>query len=61
MSPINALLWFLDEASKRKLVIKEGDFVTTGTAIQPMPFQMGDNIIADFGKLGEVHCQIEND
>ena len=58
--PINALLWFLNEASKRKLVIKEGDFVTTGTATQPMPFQVGDNIIADFGELGEVHCRIEN-
>ena len=54
--PINALLWFLNEASKRKLVIKEGDFVTTGTATQPMPFQVGDNIIADFGELGEIHC-----
>ena len=58
--PINALLWFLDEASKRKLVIKEGDFVTTGTVTQPMPFQIGDNIIADFGALGEVRCRIEN-
>ena len=58
--PINALLWFLDEASKRKLVIKKGDFVTTGTATQPMPFQIGDDIIADFGKLGEVRCRIES-
>ena len=58
--PINALLWFLNEASKRKLVIKEGDFVTTGTTTQPMPFEMGDKIIADFGELGEVCCEIEN-
>jgi len=58
--PINALLWFLNKASKRKFVIKEGDFVTTGTTTQPMPFEMGDKIIADFGELGEVCCEIEN-
>ena len=58
--PINALSWFLNEASKRKFVIKEGDFVTTGTTTQPMPFEMGDEIIADFGELGEVRCEIES-
>jgi len=59
-SPINALLWFLNEASKRKFIIKEGDFVTTGTTTQPIPFEMGDKIVADFGELGEVCCEIEN-
>ena len=58
--PVNALLWFLNEASKRKFVIKEGDFVTTGTTTQPMPFEMGDKIIGDFGELGEIRCEIEN-
>lgn len=58
--PINALLWFLNEASKRKFVIKEGDFVTTGTTTQPIPLKMSDKIIADFGELGEVRCEIEN-
>ena len=59
-SPINALLWFLNEASKRKFIIKKGDFVTTGTTTQPIPFEMGDKIVADFGELGEVRCEIEN-
>ena len=58
--PVNALLWFLNEASKRQFVINEDDFVTTGTTTQPMPFEMGDKIIADFGELGEVRCEIEN-
>ena len=40
-------------------LIKEGDFVTTGTTTQPMPFEMGDEIIADFGELGEVRCEIK--
>ena len=58
--PVNALLWFLNEASKRKLVINEGDFVTTGTSTQPVPIQAGDKIRADFGILGEMHCQVDN-
>ena len=58
--PVNALLWFLNEASKRKFVIREGDFVTTGTTTKPMPFEIGDKIIGDFGELGEIRCEIEN-
>ena len=44
---------------QKEVCYKRGDFVTTGTTTQPMPFEMGDKIIADFGELGEVRCEIE--
>ena len=57
--PLNALLWFVNEAAKQKLVINEGDFVTTGTLTQPVPIRAGDKISSDFGVLGKMQCQID--
>ena len=59
--PVNALLWFVNEASKQKFVINSGDFVTTGTLTNPVPFLSGDEIRVNFGELGEMACRIDND
>ena len=58
--PRKALLWFLNETAAQNITIDEGDFITTGTSTQPMPFQVGDTISADFGILGEMRCQISD-
>ena len=57
--PVNALLWFVNEASKQKLVINGGDFVTTGTLTNPVFFQAMKS--GSFGELGEMACRIDND
>ena len=58
--PRQALVWFLNEAAAQNITIDKGDFVTTGTSTLPMPFQAGNRIAADFGRLGKMRCQISN-
>ena len=44
--------------SNVNLEIKEGEFVTTGTCVEPMPISSGDNVSASFGQLGSISCTL---
>ena len=52
--PRARLVWFINQASTLNITIKEGEFVTTGTCVEPMPISSGDNVSADFGQLGSI-------
>jgi 2-keto-4-pentenoate hydratase len=50
--PRVALTWLANELSGLGLVLREGQMVTTGTCLPPLPVQPGDEVTADFGPLG---------
>jgi 2-keto-4-pentenoate hydratase len=52
--PLAALAWLANELPKFELGLKEGDFITTGTATEVYKAQAGDELSADFGILGQV-------
>ena len=56
--PRAALVWFINQASTLNITIKEGEFVTTGTCVEPMPISSGDNVSASFGQLGSISCTL---
>lgn len=55
--PRVALTWLVNELSRHHMACEAGHVVTTGTCRAPVPVQPGDEIRADFGKLGRVHCR----
>lgn len=56
--PKRALCWLVNELSAHGITIDAGEIVTTGTCTIPMPITAGNKIIADFGVLGTVTCQL---
>ena len=50
--PLEALAQLVDHLSERGFVLNEGDFVSTGAATVPQPFNKNSTVIADFGELG---------
>ena len=57
--PRLALLWLVNELSSLGIALEAGQYVTTGTTTVPMPIKPGDQVIADFGILGEVSCRFD--
>ena len=57
--PITALTWLINELSQNKIPINNKAVVTTGSCTTPIPIKQGDNVVADFGKLGSVSATIE--
>jgi 2-keto-4-pentenoate hydratase len=57
--PRLALHWLVNELSMHGLTLKVGEVVTTGTCLQPFPIAGGDQIVGDFGTLGQVSIAIE--
>lgn len=55
-SPLRALQWSINELSSHGFTLDVGHFVTTGTCCAPIAVFPGDNLIADFGELGNVGC-----
>jgi 2-keto-4-pentenoate hydratase len=53
-SPRVAMTWLINELSSLGITAKQGQVVTTGTCLVPMPIQAGDEVIGDFGELGQV-------
>ncbi len=52
--PRIALAWIANELSRHGVVLAAGQFVTTGTCMQPLEIGPGDEVLADFGHLGRV-------
>ena len=57
--PITALTWLINELSQNEIPITDKAVVTTGSCTTPIPIKRGDNVVADFGKLGSVSVVIE--
>ena len=56
--PRLALTWLANEVAKYAGGLREGEFVSTGTCVVPVPVRPGDQIIADFGEIGRVHARL---
>lgn len=56
--PLTALTWFVNEAARFCGGVKAGQFVTTGTCLVPMGIAPGDEVTADYGRLGSLSCRI---
>jgi 2-keto-4-pentenoate hydratase len=57
-SPRIAMTWLVNELSSHGIVVRAGEFVTTGTCVVPMPIVRGDHVTGDFGALGTVEVSL---
>ena len=57
--PRDALLWLVQEVTGLGLTIEAGQVVTTGTCTEPLDIEPGDEVIADFGALGDVNVSFD--
>lgn len=55
--PRLALTWLANDRAMRADGLKAGEIITTGTCVKPMPIAPGDQVVADFGPLGQVRAQ----
>jgi 2-keto-4-pentenoate hydratase len=56
--PLVALTWLVNELSGLGIALRDGQVVTTGTCLTPLPIEPGDAMTADFGMLGRVSVRI---
>jgi len=56
--PLDALAWLAGQSVARGRGLKAGDIVTTGVVTPFILAEPGDDLVADFGSLGEVRLQI---
>lgn len=52
--PRRALAWLVNELTGLGTTLRAGEFVTTGTCMQPLELQPGDVVDADYGALGRL-------
>ena len=57
--PLIAMHWIANELCAYGPGLAEGDVVTTGTCIVPLPVKAGERIEADFGEFGRVGVALE--
>jgi 2-keto-4-pentenoate hydratase len=57
-SPLLALAWLANELSDIGIGLQEGEIVTTGTCIVPLPIEPFDRVTADFGPLGKIELRL---
>lgn len=57
--PLNVLVWLVNRLSSRRIDLKAGEIVATGTCTGLDPVQPGDIVQADFGTLGSVDIAFE--
>jgi 2-keto-4-pentenoate hydratase len=53
-NPINSLTWLINKLAQKSKNLPKNYYVSTGTCTRAIPISKGDNIVADFGKLGKV-------
>ena len=58
--PLNVLLWLVNHQSARKVGLKAGEIVSTGTCTGLDSVHPGDIARADFGKLGAVEIEFRS-
>jgi 2-keto-4-pentenoate hydratase len=56
--PRVALAWLANELRELGLTLKTSEVVTTGTCHQPLPLQSGDELVVDFGDMGQVSVKV---
>jgi 2-keto-4-pentenoate hydratase len=56
--PRLALTWLANEVAEFAGGLSDGDLVSTGTCVAPVPVRPGDQIIADFGEIGRVDARL---
>jgi 2-keto-4-pentenoate hydratase len=56
--PRAALAWLVNEMSALGQELSAGQFVTTGTTMVPLEIVEGDDVMADFGELGQIQVYI---
>jgi len=56
--PRLALAWIANEVAEFAGGLREGELVTTGTCVVPVPVRPGDNIIVDLGEIGRVAARL---
>ena len=52
--PRLALTWLANELQDHGMHLQQGDTVITGTCVVPVPVKEGDQMLADFGVLGQL-------
>ena len=52
--PRTGLTWLVNELSALGIGLQPGQFVTTGTCMPPLELHEGDQVLADFGVLGQI-------
>lgn len=57
--PRKALTWLVNELSGMGIDLRAGQFVTTGTCMQPLELIEGDVVLADYGVLGQVGMRFD--
>ena len=57
-NPINSLAWLAGFLSRQGLSLRRGDLITTGTITDMRPVAVGDEVVADFGALGEARVKL---
>lgn len=56
--PLVALTWLVNELSSLGITLARGEVVTTGTCVTPLPIAPGDEVLADFGDLGDLTVRL---
>lgn len=56
--PRVALTWLVNELSSINHAVSAGQIVTTGTTMVPLEIVEGDDVMADFGALGQIQVHI---
>jgi 2-keto-4-pentenoate hydratase len=57
--PRKALVWLVNELSSMGITLQAGQFVTTGTCMQPLELAEGDVVVADYGVLGQIGMRFD--
>lgn len=52
--PVIALCWLVNELRANQLTLKQGQFVTTGACVAPIPVAPGQQVSMDFGWVGQI-------
>ncbi len=52
--PVEALVWFVNEIGSAGQSVEQGQFLTTGACVPPIPVEPGQRVEADFGWLGRI-------
>lgn len=55
--PMIALTWIANELSSLGVPLASGQVVTTGTCVKPLEIEAGDEVMVDYGVLGQVRCR----
>jgi 2-keto-4-pentenoate hydratase len=57
--PRVALAWLVNELSGLGVILREGQVVTTGTCLIPLPIAPGARVVMDFGRFGIVSAMLD--